>query len=693
MTTTLIRRATRVALAVFPLLPLAAHAQDTTAQAQDPAAQAQDSGMPKYGSLGLATANMNRDIVPGDDFYSYMEGNWVDHTSIPADKTRIGYNYDLDDKVAEEVRAIAENAVAHPDTPAARRIAAVWTAWMDEKGLAARGVASLQPLVARIAAITTRRELMELMAEPGFASAIGFGIGADAKNPTHYVVEADQGELGLPARDYYLEPGDKYEAVRKAYTDYIAQMFTLAGVSDAATRAAQIMSLETALAKEDWAPERLRDPVATYNPVPVARLATYAPGIAWDAMLDKLGVPKAGMVVVGQPSAIRAIGGHLARDPIDLWKDYLVFRLISDMAATLPAAFDDAHFGFYGKVLGGVTEQKPRWKRGVDLLGTELGQDVGQIYLKTHWSADADTQMAEMIDDLKAAYAERINHATWMDAPTRAAALVKLSQFEARVAGPKTPIDYSDFHASAEDPFANKIESERFQWALQVKRYPGPVDRSVWWMNPQTVNAYYNPTTNQVTFPAAELQPPFFDPNADPSVNYGAAGATIGHEMGHGFDDEGRQFDGQGRLKNWWTPASAARFKTHADALVKQFDTYEPVPGLHIKGALTLGENLADLGGLEAAYTAWQRYQKHHGEAQEIDGMTGDQRFFLAYAQSWQNEVREEAMRDQLLGDPHSPDTFRVNGIVRNMNEWYAAFDVKPENKLYLPPEARVHMW
>ena len=679
MTTTWLRRATRVALAALPLLPLAA--------------MAQEAGAPKYGSLGLDTGNMNRDVAPGDDFYSYMEGNWVDHTSIPADKTRIGYNYDLEDKVAEEVRAIAENAVAHPDTPEAQRIAAVWTAWMDEKGITARGVATLQPMVARIAAIKTRRELMQLMAEPGYTSAIGLAITADSKDPARYVVRADQGDLGLPARDYYLETGEKYDAVRKAYTAYIAQIFTLAGVSDADTRATAIMALETALAKDDWAPERLRDPVATYNPVATAHLAAYAPGIDWGAMLDKLGLAKAKVVVVGEPSAVRAIGTHLARDPIELWKDYLVFRLISDLASTLPVAFDDAHFAFYGKVLGGVTEQRPRWKRGVDLLNQELGQDVGQIYLKTHWSADADAQMAEMIDDLKGAYADRIGQANWMDGPTRAAALAKLAAFEARVAGPKTPIDYSDFHPVADDPFANAIEAQRFQWALWLKRYGGPVDRGVWDMNPQTVNANYNPNSNQVTFPAAELLPPFFDPNADPAVNYGAAGATIGHEMGHGFDDEGRQFDGQGRLKNWWTRISAEKFKVHADALVKQYDAYEPVPGLHIKGALTLGENLADLGGLEAAYAAYHRYLKRHGEAETIDGMTGDQRFFLSYAQSWQSKVREEALRQQLLGDPHSPDTFRVNGVVRNVDAWYEAFNVTPDSKLYLPPDQRVHVW
>ncbi|WP_420382307.1 M13 family metallopeptidase [Novosphingobium sp.] len=687
MTRTWFRRALTCALVALPIAPLMAQNADTHT-----APNARDPDAPVYGSLGIDTGNMNRDIVPGDDFFAYMEGNWADHTSIPPDKTRIGYNYDLEDKSAEDVRKIALNAVAHPDSPTAQRIAAVWSAFMNEPAIEAHGVTALQAMIARIAVIKTRGELMALMAEPGFANAIGFSVAPDVKRPDHYAVYAGQGELGLPAREYYLENGEKYVAVRKAYVEYMTQLFALAGVSDGPTRAASILALETALAKDDWAPERMRDPVATYNPVLRAKLATYAPGVAWEAMLNKLGLPKADMVVIRQPSAVRAIGHHLATDPVEVWRDYLVFRLVSDMAPYLSAQFVQSRFNFYGVVLEGVTQQRPRWKRGVDMVDSALGQDVGQIYLKTHWSPEADKQMGELIDDLKASYADKINHAAWMDAPTKTAALAKLATFEARVAGPKTPIDYSDFHAS-DDAFANAIEMERFGWALQAKRYGGPVDRGLWDMNPQTVNAYYSETTNQITFPAAELQPPFFDPNADPGVNYGGAGATIGHEMGHGFDDQGRQFDGQGRLRAWGTAASTARFKAKAAALTRQFDAYEPIAGVHIKGALTLGENLADLGGLEVAYAAWHRYQDRHGAATELDGMTGDQRFFLSYAQSWQASTRDEALREQLLGDPHSPDKFRVNGIVRNMDEWYAAFDVKPEQKLYLAPELRVHVW
>lgn len=682
-----------LAPALFALaLTAPAHAQDAVPAAAQP--DAPEPARPRYGSLGIDTANMNRDVAPGDDFFAFMEGNWADHTSIPPDKPAIGYNYDLDDTVDADLRTTIEDAVKHPDTPIAQRIATVWTTWMDEAAVEAHGVATLQPLVARIAAIKTTRDLVEVMADPGFAAAIDIGITIDAKVPTRYAVEIDQGELGLPVRDYYLEKGEKYDAIRKAYHDYVAQIFTLAGVGEGAARADAIVKLETAIATEQWAPERRRDPIARYNPVPRARLGAIAPGLPWDAMLARLKLDHVPTVIVGEPSAVRAIAARIAHEPLAVWRDYLVFRLISDNAQFLPKAFDDAHFAFYGTVLSGTPAQKPRWKRGIELINQQLGQDLGQVYLKAHWSAEADRQMGELLDDLRAGYGDLIDHAAWMDDPTRAAAKAKLATFEARVAGPKNPIDYSDFHPVAGDLLATALDHQRFEWVADLKRLGGPVDRTRWFMNPQTVNAYYLPSTNQITFPAAELLPPFFDPNADAAVNYGAAGAVIGHEMGHGFDDQGRKYDGAGRLKNWWSAASAAKFKARADALAAQFDAYEPVPGVHIKGALTLGENLADLGGLEAAYAAWRRYAaRHPDEAGTFDGMTGDQRFFLAYAQSWQGLTREETLRRQLLSDPHSPDKFRVNGIVRNMDAWVAAFDVKPENRLWLAPEARVHVW
>lgn len=700
MTTIWMRCASRIALCALPVFAASAQAQtppDAAPVAQEQAASAPDaadadSGAPRYGSLGLDTGNMNRDIAPGDDFYAYMEGNWSEHTSIPADKAAIGYNYDLSDKVDEDLRTIITAAQTHPGSDAERRIAAVYGAFLDEKGIEARGVATLQPLVARIAAIKTRAELVALMMEPGFPAAIDLSISPDNLDPTHYALWASQGELGMPAREYYLDPGEKYVAFRKAYLAYVAKIFTLAGVPAADQRAAAILALETALAKDDWAPERMRDPRAIYNPVPRAKLAATVPGVDWAAMLKAYGLPEVKTVVLAQPSALRAIAGHLARDPIEGWKDYLVFRLIDAHAAVLPAAFDEAAFDFHGRTLNGITAQRPRWRRAIGQVNAALGEDLGQLYLKQHWSPEAQAQTDEMLDDLRAAYGDLIAKASWMDGPTRAAAQSKLAAFEARVAGPRTFIDYSTFTAS-DDALANAIESERFDHALMLGRFAKPVDRGLWDMLPQTVNAYYSTQTNQITFPAAEMQPPFFDPNADPAINYGGIGATIGHEMGHGYDDEGRQFDAAGRLRNWWTAPSLKRYTAMAKGLADQFNAYEPLPGVHVKGDLTLGENLADLGGLQAAYVAYHRYLARHGDTGELDGMSPDQRFFLAYAQSWQSKHREDALRQQLLSDPHAPDMLRVNGIVRNLDAWYTAFNVTPDAKLYLPPEKRVKVW
>ena len=372
----------------------------------------------------------------------------------------------------------------------------------------------------------------------------------------------------------------------------------------------------------------------------------------------------------------------------------MTFRFISDHANNLPKAFDDARFGFYGRTMNDVPEQRARWKRGMSMLDDSLGEAVGQLYVAQHWPTETARQADELVKDVTDAYREKITNASWMDETTKKAALEKLGTFDPRIGHPVKWIDYSDLKISRTDPLANEIATEDFQWRLQLKRFPHPVDRTLWEMTPQTVNAYYDPTMNQITVPAAILQPPFFDANADPAVNYAETGATtIGHEMGHGFDDSGRQYDAKGRLHDWWTKETAAKYKAKAERLAAQFDQYEPIPGVHIKGKLTLGENLADLGGLEAAYDAYRRYVARHGEPPVIDGYTGDQRFFIAYAQAWQGKRREGALRQQLLSNPHSPDKYRVDGIVRNFDPWYKAFNVQPGDKLYLPPEERVHVW
>jgi endothelin-converting enzyme/putative endopeptidase len=656
-------------------------------------ALAQAPAKPKYGPWGVDYADMDRTVKPGDDFYRFAEGTWLRDHPIPADKTGAGYNYELPDEAEIQVRAIVEEAAKRPEDAIARQIGDFYAAWMDEAGIEARGTAPLQAYLARIDAVKDRHQLVQLMADPGFASPINVGPTVDEKDPTRYIVGAGQARLGLPTRDYYLLPGEKYEAFRKAYRAYIIQIQTLAGIADPEAKADAIIALETRLSQDQWTPEQNRNPVATYNPMTRAQLLKLAPEFDWNAVLARIGLGKQPIVDIGQPSAVAAAGKRIGDVSLDTWKAWLTFRFISDHAGYLPKAFDQARFNFYSKTLNDVPEQRARWKRGMALLDQNLGEAVGQLYVAKHWSPATDAQARELIADLRAAYADRINHADWMDDATRKEALTKLASFDPRIGHPIKYIDYASFKVSRTDPLGNALASEDFQWRLGLSRLDKPVDRALWDMTPQTVNAYYDPTMNQVTFPAAILQPPFFDAAADPAVNYGETGATIGHEMGHGFDDEGRQFDAKGRLRDWWTKRSADLYKVQAEKLAKQFDTYEPIPGVRIKGHLTLGENLADLGGLEAAYAAYHRYTARHGEPPVIDGYTGDQRFFMAYAQSWQGKRREGAVRAQLLSDPHSPEEFRVNGIVRNFDPWYKAFNVKPGDKLYLPPADRVHVW
>ena len=657
-------------------------------------ASAADAPKAKYGIWGVDYADMDKSVKPGDDFFDYVEGTWLKTHAIPADKSRAGYNYDLPDDTEVQVRAIVEDAARNPENATARQIGDFYAAWMDQAGIEARGTAPLKPYLARIEAVQTKSQLVALMARPGYASPIDIGISADEKDPTRYTVNASQARLGLPTRDYYLLKGEKYDAYRKAYRDYIIRIETLAGMADPAARADAIIALETRLSQDQWTPERRRDPQATYNPMTRAQLAKLAPAMEWDATLAGIGLGAAPIVDVSEPSAVAAAASRIADVPLSTWKDYLAFRFISDHAAFLPKAFDEAHFDFYSRTLNGVPQQRDRWKRGMALLDEDLGEAVGQLYIARHWSPDTEAKADELLSDMRAAYQDKIAHAAWMDEATRKEALAKLAGFDPRIGHPVRYVDYSSFKVSRTDPLGNAMASGDFQWRLALSRFPKPVDRSLWDMTPQTVNAYYDPTLNQVTVPAAILQPPFFDPDADPAVNYAETGATtIGHEMGHGYDDEGRQFDAQGRLRDWWTPETAAKYKVKAEMLAAQFDAYEPIPGVHIKGHLTLGENLADLGGIETAYAAYRRYVARHGEPPVIDGFTGDRRFFLAYAAAWQGKARDDALRAQLLSNPHSPDKYRVDGIVRNFDPWYAAFDVKPGDKMYLPPDQRVHIW
>ena len=650
---------------------------------------------PRYAPFGLELQDMDTKVKPGDSFFEYAEGTWLRSHPIPADKTGAGYNFELPDEIELQVKKMVEGVTANPTSPIARKIGDAYAAWMDEAGIEARGLTPLKPYLAKIDAVSNRDQLLRLMfVEPGYASPIGIGISTDQDDPTRYTVFSGQARLGLPTRDYYLLKGAKYDSIRSAYRKYIVQLGKLAGLTDPAGRADRIIALETRLSRDQWTPERRRDPVATHNVMNRAKLTKLAPQFNWTETLRGMGLSSAKTVDVSEPSAVAAAGKRMADVPLKTWKEYLTFRFISDHAQYLPKAFDDARFGFYSKTLNDVPEQRARWKRGMSLLDNSLGEAVGQLYVAKHWPAETARQADELVNDVRAAYAEKISNASWMDEPTKKAALEKLGTFDPRVGHPVKWIDYSTLEISRDNPLANAIASEEFDWKLELSRFPNPVDRALWEMTPQTVNAYYDPTMNQITVPAAILQPPFFDAAADPAVNYAETGATtIGHEMGHGFDDSGRQYDAKGRLRDWWTKATADKYKLKADRLAAQFDQYEPIPGVRIKGKLTLGENLADLGGLEAAYAAYRRYVARHGEPPVINGFTGDQRFFLAYAQAWQGKRREGATRQQLLSDPHSPEKYRVDGIVRNFDPWYKAFNIQPGDKLYLPPEERVHVW
>ena len=650
---------------------------------------------PRYAPFGLELQDMDTKVKPGDSFFEYAEGTWLRSHPIPADKTGAGYNFELPDEIELQVKKMVEGVTANPTSPIARKIGDAYAAWMDEAGIEARGLTPLKPYLAKIDAVSNRDQLLRLMfVEPGYASPIGIGISTDQDDPTRYTVFSGQARLGLPTRDYYLLKGAKYDSIRSAYRKYIVQLGKLAGLTDPAGRADRIIALETRLSRDQWTPERRRDPVATHNVMNRAKLTKLAPQFNWTETLRGMGLSSAKTVDVSEPSAVAAAGKRMADVPLKTWKEYLTFRFISDHAQYLPKAFDDARFGFYSKTLNDVPEQRARWKRGMSLLDNSLGEAVGQLYVADHWPSETARQADELVNDVRAAYAEKISNASWMDEPTKKAALEKLGTFDPRVGHPVKWIDYSTLEISRDNPLANAIASEEFDWKLELSRFPNPVDRALWEMTPQTVNAYYDPTMNQITVPAAILQPPFFDAAADPAVNYAETGATtIGHEMGHGFDDSGRQYDAKGRLRDWWTKATADKYKLKADRLAAQFDQYEPIPGVRIKGKLTLGENLADLGGLEAAYAAYRRYVARHGEPPVINGFTGDQRFFLAYAQAWQGKRREGATRQQLLSDPHSPEKYRVDGIVRNFDPWYKAFNIQPGDKLYLPPEERVHVW
>ena len=646
------------------------------------------------GTFGIDTSAMDTSVKPGDDFYRYVNGAWVSTFQMPADKARYGVFDALRDKSEVDVRTLLDELGSTP--PAAgsvhQKVANLYGSWMDEAAIEARGIEPLKADLDAIAAARTKTDIVRLMGNIDYAGPVGMYISPDPADTTRYVVNITQSGLVMPVRDYYLNEGDRFDAYRAAYKAYVTKIFELIGDASPAASAESVVALETALATVHWSPERQRDVQATNNPVDRAGLAAMIPAVEWDIMLPVAGLGTVQNFVVNETTALRDGAALLDTQPVDTWKKYLAFHLASDYASNLPKAFDDANFDFYRRTLAGVEVQRDRWKRGVQLLDGLIGEGVGELYVAKFFPPDYKAKMDELVANLVAAMGQRLETLPWMDDATRAEAAKKLATFDPRVGYPVKWRDYSAYTVESGKLLENVRNGRKFEWNREVARLDEPVDRDEWGMNPQTVNAYYNPLVNQITFPAAILQPPFFDPYADPAVNYGAIGAVIGHEIGHGYDDQGREFDETGKIRNWWTPETNERFNASIAKFAEQYNAFCPLEGACVNGNFTMGENIGDLGGLEMAYTAY-KLSLGGREAPVLDGFTGDQRFFMAHAQVWRAIQREDALRAQMLSDPHSPAAARGSIPERNMDTWYAAFDVKPGDKLYLDPKDRVKIW
>ena len=651
----------------------------------------------ELGAWGVELDQRDLSVDPGDDFAEYANGTWLANTQIPADLSRYGMFDQLRLDSEGDIRTIVEELAA-TDAAAGtleQKVGDYYASWMNVDALNAKGAAPIAGHLEKIFAIDSQNDLNEAYASLHGDAPFGGGIIPDPADTTKYIAFIGQSGLGMPDRDYYLKDDEKFAGYRDAYDTYVTKLMTLAGLDNAEARADAVIALETELAKVHWSAEDSRDIQKIYNPMNADELKLTAPEFNWDVILETSGLSSVETFLVAQPSAIDKAGELFAATPLDVVKDYLAFHLINTNANRLSSDFDDASFEFFGKTLRGTEEQRERWKRGVQIVNGGIGEAVGQIYVDRHFPPSYKTEMETLVGNLVSAFEERLQNNDWMDEETRAQALLKLSTFEPKIGFTEKWIDYSPLEITPGALIENTFAVREFQWNEQLKRLDGPVDRVLWPYPPQTVNASYNPLLNQITFPAGILQPPFFDPHADAAVNYGAIGAVIGHEIGHGFDDQGRRFDEKGRIRDWWSEASNERFQAKTEILGAQYDSYEPVEGLTINGALTMGENIGDLGGLQMGYAAYQRHLDAccGGEAPVIDGLTGDQRFFLGWAQVWRAKAREDEIRRRLVTDPHSPPEYRINGVVRNIDAWYDAFGVTEDNDLYLAPEDRVRIW
>jgi putative endopeptidase len=667
-----------------------AHAADT----------AKSDAAPKSLVSGIEQQYNDPSVRAQDDFFKHLHGKWLATVEIPADKPSWGSFNKLSDDTQPQLRTIIEESAkntANAPGSDAQKIGDFYNSYMDEKKLEELGFTPINSELAAIRVLKDKKQIPAMIAhfnQIGATAPYDIGIHQDAKDSTKYVVDIGQSGLSMPDRDYYLNKTDaKLKTIRAQYLKHVEKMLAMVGNKNAAASAKQVLALETEIAKAQWTQVQNRDPVKTYNKLSFAKLDKLVPGYDWKTYLKDTDIAgRIDYLIVSQPSYLTDFGRVLHKAPLSAWKAYFEWHLISRYANDLSKSFVDQQFAFYGTTLSGVPEMQPRWKRAVRTVDGALGESVGKIYVEKHFPADRKARMEVLVQNLLTAFKQSVDTLDWMGPATKKEALDKLSKFTPKIGYPNKWRDYSSLKISPDDLVGNVTRTVAFAYKNELNKLGKPIDRDEWGITPQTVNAYYNPELNEIVFPAAILQPPFFDANADDAVNYGGIGAVIGHEISHGFDDSGAQYDGDGNLRDWWTKDDHKNFAKKTKMLVDQYNAFIPVPGYHINGQLTLGENIADNSGLAIAYKAY-KLSLGGKEAPVIDGLTGDQRFYTGFAQVWRGKSRDEATIARLKSDPHSPGEFRTNGTLRNLPGFYAAFDVKEGDKLYLKPEQRVKIW
>ncbi len=663
-------------------------------------------GLPTPPAQGLDLAGMDRSVAPGDDFFAFANGAWVKRTEIPADRGSFGVGHEVADLTDRRTAALIKAAAASKAPAGAdlRKIGDCYTSFMDVKTIEARGLSPLKPILARIEAIGDRQALARylgttLRADVDVLNAtnyytdnlFGLWVAQDLDEPTKYAPFLLQGGLGLPERSYYLDPSEGMGLIRAQYLAHVTAMLKLLGLTEVEKRAAAVVELETRMAKVHASREESGDVLKGNNHWTRADFTTKAPGLDWETFLGTAELQRPQVFVVWQPGAFTGLSALTAEVSLEVWKDYLAFHALQHRSRVLPKAVVDQTFSFYGRVLNGASQPRERWKHGVDQTNAALGEVVGKAYVAKYFPPTEKARAQRMVANIVAAFRARIEHLDWMSPATKAKAVAKLATLKVGVGYPDRWQDYSGLKIVAGDAFGNAERAERFEYVRNLRKLGQPIDRTEWVMTPQTVNAVNLPVMNALNFPAAILQPPYFDPKRPVVMDYGSIGAVIGHEISHSFDDSGSLFDASGKLNNWWTPEDLKHFEASADQLVKQYNAYEPFPGLHINGKLTLGENIADVAGLAAAYDAY-RLSLGGKAAPVVQGFSGDQQFFISYAQSWREKTREPRLRQQILTDGHAPAQWRP-ATVRNLDAWYVAFGVKPGQALYLAPAERVKVW